>query len=430
MCAIVGWSDPHRVIDPGQKRMVAYLSHKRGEGGVGAVAIEGRRNIAWKSGMSIVELVKKVNFRESPFERDFVMMHNRRPSHSLGEGSKVCAENSHPFTYGHITLAHNGIIENHKDIAKKLAECGEELKKFAEDYLVDSNVLAAAINQWGVKEALSMVEGKASVWWVDDRLPGESFLWCWNQDLALYSTGGATIFASELEFLELAGIKGIKLADDKGQLFRIKQSGKCERLEDVKGKAKEVQHSATYKNNYEYNYPDEIAKSTDEELRNAFAVMNGHCCGICSKCNTFIPHWHAIERKIDGIDVLVHSAGCGGVLFPMTAARGLEYLAYYSSQAKEENCAIIQKYWNQLTTDRQLRWPDAVDQGKKLTEDYFPLWLYCTEEEAVKEYDAKGAKIDSAMRRLRSRGWRKKSEYYSTGRYHGEFNEYSGWAGD
>ena len=83
--------------------------------------------------------------------------------------------NAHPHAAGSIALVHNGIIENHLDLKRKLEEGGI---KFASD--TDTEIVAHLINRevqsgadllTSVRRALGMVHGAYAVAVIDEREP-------------------------------------------------------------------------------------------------------------------------------------------------------------------------------------------------------------------------------------------------------------------
>ena len=66
----------------------------------------------------------------------------------------IIDENAHPFIAGNIILAHNGTLFSHRHLA---------------DVTVDSNAIAIAINEKGIKEILPKLEGAFALIWYDKK---------------------------------------------------------------------------------------------------------------------------------------------------------------------------------------------------------------------------------------------------------------------
>lgn len=76
--------------------------------------------------------------------------------------------NAHPFTFGHITGAHNGTLDHFA-----FTDLKKELKI---DYPVDSQAIFAAIAKMGIKDTMAIITGAWSLVWYDSQDDTLNFL--------------------------------------------------------------------------------------------------------------------------------------------------------------------------------------------------------------------------------------------------------------
>lgn len=158
MCGIAGFSLSKKSKINSRKLSNALLC-----------GIESRGNqasgYAWQNGVS--SGVYKSNVRGSslslkgmPRDADTVILHTRYATH----GSVKVMANNHPVISpdNNIALVHNGVIYNHKRVRAELPYSLPE---------VDTSVIPAILQKYGI-ERLDMLDGDASIAWLDERENG------------------------------------------------------------------------------------------------------------------------------------------------------------------------------------------------------------------------------------------------------------------
>src|SRR5436190_10158502 len=133
MCGIVGYvgsRDATSVLIGGLRRL-----EYRGYDSAGVAVSNGR-------GARVVRCRGKLAALESLLAQD-------RPSGSVGIGHTRWAthgrpsdENAHPHRVGHVSVVHNGIIENHTSIRDRLAQMG---RRFSSE--TDTEIVAHLIDE-------------------------------------------------------------------------------------------------------------------------------------------------------------------------------------------------------------------------------------------------------------------------------------------
>ena len=410
MCGIWGYFDKNGKYDAGSKRMAAYISKSRGEGGLGMLGFVGKRRLAWKDGVSIATFLKEGKYVVDPFARfDALLGHNRRPSTSI-KGSAISKKNSHPFQVGHITMAHNGFISNYESIITELKK-HEDYIEIADSISVDSHALCAALDKWGTK-ALTGVRGKAAVWWYDDRTPNNAYMWVWKQDLAMQWSEGVDgiVFASELEALQSSGFhKAIKLDEDCGQLLTIDvEKSMIVDTEDIKGDepavvvAPAVTTTHSSKNNYEYGCPQDVLeffkddRAAAQEIEEMFRMMQGQYVAYCPHCGKFLQDYDCSLVRINdkgeiddkGFPSMLHmsyQSGCGNFVFPLTADHRAALVSDYIEECTPEARELLGKYWSSTSTKRQTSSLHVLQGMNKNKREELVLQVYCTDKDSLVE---------------------------------------------
>lgn len=140
MCGIVGYIGKDKCI-PIIINGLEALEY-RGYDSAGIAYVLNNKVVIEKEQGRIDNLKKKLNLLEDSY---LGIGHTRWATHG-----KPCKENSHPHQVGNITLVHNGIIENYKELKNELAEY-----TFKSD--TDTEVVAAYIDKL-CKEKKDMLE--------------------------------------------------------------------------------------------------------------------------------------------------------------------------------------------------------------------------------------------------------------------------------
>jgi len=119
---------------------------------------------------------------ENLHSKEAVIGHNRAAT--MGS---VTDDMAHPFTYGDITMVHNGTLKNHRMLHN-------DIPPFASD----SEALCWAINHMGARAALEAVSGAFSIIWYD--ASEDTINLCRNDDRPMsmaMTTDGRLVLASE-----------------------------------------------------------------------------------------------------------------------------------------------------------------------------------------------------------------------------------------
>jgi glucosamine--fructose-6-phosphate aminotransferase (isomerizing) len=162
--------------------------------------------------------------------------------------------NAHPHQYGKITIVHNGVISNYKDIKKKLESSGHHFKSET-----DSEVLAHLIGVNGVAnipKAFSQIEGEVgSVLVTDDAFTGT--IWAYSDGSPLVAgidKNGGLYIASDVK--ALAGYTKTCYRLNSMQWVRLGGTDTMEQL--IKGQEIEVPESTAEKDGFTHYMMKEI----------------------------------------------------------------------------------------------------------------------------------------------------------------------------
>ncbi len=166
MCGIVGYVGPQACADilvDGLRRL-----EYRGYDSAGLAVFDGKRTGVVRAVGKLQNLVNAL--KEKPLPGSLGIGHTRWATH--GRPTEV---NAHPHCSGEIALVHNGIIENHIELKRHLAEEGV---KFSSD--TDTEIVAHLIHReaktgddllGAVRRALGHVHGAYAVAVMDARQP-------------------------------------------------------------------------------------------------------------------------------------------------------------------------------------------------------------------------------------------------------------------
>ena len=144
MCGIIGYighRKPEKVLIDGLKKL-----EYRGYDSAG-IALKGNTMQEIKSVGKISNLEEKIN-NTNLIDSNIGIAHTRWATH--GEPTEV---NAHPHTIGKITLVHNGIIENAKDLKDELSKQGVKFNTST-----DTEVIAALINKYYKDNMVEAIE--------------------------------------------------------------------------------------------------------------------------------------------------------------------------------------------------------------------------------------------------------------------------------
>lgn len=178
ICGAIGTPDPKLFT------ALVMLNRERGTGGCGLT--NGREII--KSGLDPATHILGI---PAEFFRSRILLgHTRKPTHGA-----VDTENSHPFTYGRITGAHNGVISNFEELKKKHPKIGKAV--------VDSEAIMYLLSKFGIK-SMENLRGSYAVWFLNNDTPERVFLFRnYGSPLHYAVVDGTTYFSSESAHLKI-----------------------------------------------------------------------------------------------------------------------------------------------------------------------------------------------------------------------------------
>ena len=134
MCGIVGAISKDKNILPILITGLKNLEY-RGYDSAGVAYFENNKICITKVTGKVDNLVQKISDDDSS---KIGIAHTRWATHG-----KATTVNAHPHKVGHITIVHNGIIENFEEIKEKLSQCGYSFKTST-----DSEIAAALLNYY------------------------------------------------------------------------------------------------------------------------------------------------------------------------------------------------------------------------------------------------------------------------------------------
>ena len=121
---------------------------------------------------------------------DTFLGHTQAPTSSVRDFS---AETSHPFDYGHYIVAHNGVLENHLQLA-------EERGIPVDCIQVDSQIIPLLLNDlhvgddiYAIKETCNLLKGIFACW-IHSKHTGHTYIF--RSGCTLYTDHDQTMFSS------------------------------------------------------------------------------------------------------------------------------------------------------------------------------------------------------------------------------------------
>jgi predicted glutamine amidotransferase len=234
MCGIAGFV-AKRTITPEDYKIVLQLTmmnQSRGEDstGVALVGINGRSVIH-------KDAIKPVTFAPNQFKEyrknlKSIITHTRKATTGA-----VNAKNAHPFQYGHIVGAHNGIVYNKYDFSE-----------FKEKMDVDSEIIFYLLNKYNndFDKTFGELTGAFGVAWVYDKRPGVLHLMRDGRPLYIAKTNHGYFFSSQEEGLITA------LLDQEYKLTELEESkvytlsAHSELVEEIKLKPSSYSSTSNY----------------------------------------------------------------------------------------------------------------------------------------------------------------------------------------
>jgi predicted glutamine amidotransferase len=193
MCGLVGIVSNNLIH--GDKKVfttLLYLDQLRGKHSTGVCAVNNTKEVAvYKRALEASDYLQLTGC-------DNVLTHSNRLLMGHNRYATVGAKddnNSHPFTHGDITLAHNGTLTNKSDVIDK------EAKKY---FPTDSESITYAMSVEYYQTVLERLEGAYALTWYDKQDNTINFARNEERELYIGYIGTDVVWASEKEMLELA----------------------------------------------------------------------------------------------------------------------------------------------------------------------------------------------------------------------------------
>jgi glucosamine 6-phosphate synthetase-like amidotransferase/phosphosugar isomerase protein len=252
MCGIFGSIGANEY----QNRTLAILNEERGNQSAGFYA----DNMTYHITGSVRDALIEGNIPERILDSMVYLGHTRQAT--TGE---ITVKNCHPFRYGNIIGAHNGIVSNFDELKKKYENEFPEVKEME----CDSQIIIWMIANKGVR-GLREIECYAGVWWVDLKKPNRLYLWNFKSDLAYAFYRGAFVFSSDRDHLKLIGCERIKTVKESGQMVTIKISERSV-IDKKKCRATEMKHYVSWKtqSNFIYGGDDDLYWGKEKNKKDA-----------------------------------------------------------------------------------------------------------------------------------------------------------------
>lgn len=197
MCGIFGTVKAHH----SHNRMLTIFNEDRGSDSVG-ILFDGNRV---RCDRAATKAIMDRGLTDRVFMADVFLGHTRSKTHGA-----ALKRNAHPFRYGNIVGAHNGVVSNFFalkfDYKAKFPDREREFK----DMDVDSQIIFWLLNEKGT-DGLKELDCYAAIWWQDLRQPDKFFTWTWGNQYAVCENvigeDPVLAFSSDPDHLKLAGFK-------------------------------------------------------------------------------------------------------------------------------------------------------------------------------------------------------------------------------
>ena len=169
MCGIVGYVGPKQAVP----FLISGLSRLEYRGydsaGVAVIGPQGLRVVRKRGKLSVLA----ASVKSEPPIGQLGIGHTRWATHG-----RPSEENAHPHTAGHVTVVHNGIIENHVPLRNELEAIGRKFTSETDTeifaHLVDQALIdgAPTLNE-AVRRSLKRVEGTYALVVLSDQSPDQ-----------------------------------------------------------------------------------------------------------------------------------------------------------------------------------------------------------------------------------------------------------------
>lgn len=303
MCGIFGWQWRNETVPPRDMRVrLATLLGDRNDNrggkswGWAALPTAGRDKTLIDRGLGLI-----VGEASNMASHSALMGHTRQPTTGA-----VIKENSHPFEFGHIIGAHNGMVHNDDDLAKKYPE--------RKGFQVDSqHIFAHMAEGRDMKE----LECYGAIEWIDTRVT-DMILLCKltvSGDLSIVQTKHGIVWSSSEAHLEhavkYAGFEVAKRYSVTHSEVMAVQGGKLWDMDQKIEVSTYVRSSYACTSGGSYSYTQQWPASTSSNneswgKRNKRRVKSKGTPDVCKNDECGSP-------VVDGMCTMMYDEHCTGV---------------------------------------------------------------------------------------------------------------------